>query len=163
MPSGLAAAVRQQLATMDTAGLVLQKSPYSKTGFTNVIKVNGKYQARLQVKGDGPGGVRKRKQYSLPGLFDTALEAAQYLAMIKRDGVASLCDENGIPMKQDKQHKARSKQPMQPAATQPPQQPCEVAVATAMAWPVACYMPHMPLVPVSPVPMQPLGYTPPFA
>ena len=161
MPSGLAAAVRQQFASMDKTGLVLQRSPYSNTGFTNIIKVKKKYQARLQVKGDGPGGVRKRKQYSLPGLFDTALEAAQYLAMLKRDGMAAVCDEDGIPMKQDKPHTARKKQPMQRTATQPPQQPCEHGMATAMAWPIAYCMPNMPLVPVSPLPMRPLGDTPP--
>ena len=84
MPSGLAVAVRQQLAMADKAGLLvlLEKSPYSKTGYTNVIKVRGKYQARLQVKGDAE---RKRYQHPLPGLFETALEAAEYLAIVKRD------------------------------------------------------------------------------
>ena len=82
MPSGIAEAVRKQVAGADKAGLVLQKSPYSATGFTNVIQVRNKFQARLQVKGDGQ---RKRYQHPLPGLFDTAQEAAEYLAILKRD------------------------------------------------------------------------------
>ena len=51
----------------------------------NVIPVKGKFQARLQVAGDGRGGVKKRKQHSLPGLFSTALEAAQFLALFKKE------------------------------------------------------------------------------
>ena len=74
MPSGIAAAVRQQVAGADKTGLVLEER-LSRTGCTNVIEVRGKYQARLQVKRDGQ---RKRyqQQHPLPGLFDTALEAA---------------------------------------------------------------------------------------
>ena len=53
MPSGIAEAVRQQFATASKAGLVVQESRQSRTGYTNVIEVRGKYQARLQVKGDG--------------------------------------------------------------------------------------------------------------
>ena len=60
--------------------LVLKRSVYSKTGFTNIITIKGKFQARLQVPGDGRGGTEKRKQYSLPGLFDTAEDAAIFLA-----------------------------------------------------------------------------------
>ena len=55
----------------DKSGLVLKLQPGSKTGYLGVIEVKGKFQGRLQVKGDGRGGVRKRKQYSLPVLFDT--------------------------------------------------------------------------------------------
>ena len=84
MPSGLAAAAREKIAQQDKSGLVLERSPYSSTGFKQVIKVGKQYQARLQVKGDGRRGSRKRKQHSLPGLFDTAEDAAVMLAVIKR-------------------------------------------------------------------------------
>ena len=57
--------------------LALKRSVWSKTGSTNVILIKGKFQARLQVPGDGRGGTQKRKQYSLPGLFDTAEDAAK--------------------------------------------------------------------------------------
>ena len=73
----------------------------SQTGYKNVIEIKGKYQARLQVKGDGRGGERKRKQHSLPGLFDTALEAALYLAFVKQEIMEVMCDENGMPRKQN--------------------------------------------------------------
>ena len=78
MPSGMAAEMRAALPTLDRDGLVLKRSPLSKTGFVNVIEVKGKYQARLQVPGDGRGGAKKRKQQALPGLFDTAEDAAVY-------------------------------------------------------------------------------------
>ena len=35
--------------------LALKRSPYSSTGFTNIITIKGKFQARLQVPGDGRG------------------------------------------------------------------------------------------------------------
>ena len=63
---------------------MLERSPYSSTGFKQIIKVGKQYQARLQVKGDGSGGSKKRKQHSLPGLFDTAEEAAEFRAWIKQ-------------------------------------------------------------------------------
>ena len=69
MPSGLAESARRALKEADTTGLVLQRSARSQTGFTNVIPVKDKFQARLQVAGDGRGGVRKRKQHSLPRAF----------------------------------------------------------------------------------------------
>ena len=65
MPSGMAAQVRELLATSDKTGLVLQRAPpgsSSKTGFVNVIQVKGGlFQARLQVQGDGRGGEKKRR------------------------------------------------------------------------------------------------------
>ena len=63
---------------------VLKRNPYSDTGFVGVIKIKGKFQARLQVPGDGRGGSKKRKQHSLPGLFDTVEDAAVHLAAYKR-------------------------------------------------------------------------------
>ena len=67
---GLAAIAREALeeARLDPT-LVPQESRTSKTGYTNVIEVKGKYQARLQVKGDGRGGQHKCKQYAVPGLL----------------------------------------------------------------------------------------------
>ena len=161
MPSGLAAAVRQQMARSDLTGLVLQVSRRSKTGYTNVIEVGNMFQARLQVKGDGRGGVRKRRQYSLPGLFETPVEAAQYLALMKKIGLESLVDDEGIPFKQDKEHKPRKQLPKPAAAPAQPER-MHVPMATAMATPIVYPMLHVPVAPVTPLPMQPLGYTPPF-
>ena len=45
-------------------------------GFVGVSKVGNKYQARLQVPGDGRGGLKKRRQVPLPGPWDTAEDAA---------------------------------------------------------------------------------------
>ena len=74
--------MRQLTANEDRSTLTLERNPLSNTGFTNVIMTkNCKFQARLQVPGEGRGGTRKRKQYSLPGTFDTAEDAAVYLAM----------------------------------------------------------------------------------
>ena len=77
MPSGKAAAIREAVAKENRADLQLERTPWGKTGFVNVVEVKGKYQARLQVPGDGRGGSVKRKQHPLPGLFDTAEEQAQ--------------------------------------------------------------------------------------
>ena len=96
----MAARARELFAITDRSNLVPQESVRSQTGYKNVIEVGGKYQARLQVKGDGRGGERKRKQHSLPGLFDTALEAVLYLAFVKQEIMESMCDENGVPRKQ---------------------------------------------------------------
>ena len=59
-----------------------------QAGFINVIEVNvkgGLFQARLQVQGDGRGGEKKRRQVPVPGLFKTAEEAAQLLALVKNN------------------------------------------------------------------------------
>ena len=79
------AAVEGNRSAVARGELVLKRSVYSKTGFTNIITIKGKFQARLQVPGDGRGGTQKRKQYSLPGLFDTAEDAAIFLAAMERD------------------------------------------------------------------------------
>ena len=156
MPSGQAAAIRRQFAQFDEADkadVELARNPYSNTGYTNVIKVKNKYQARLQVAGDGKGGTRKRKQYSLPGLFDTPKEAAEYLAMAKAYGLYDICDEEGIPKKQNKQHKSRGTPP-QPAATPPPMQ---MPMATTMAMPIASPLLHAPFVAATPLSLSPLA------
>ena len=76
MPSGMAAEMRALVATENFTDDELQLAPLSKTGYVGVIEVGLKYQARIQVPGDGRGGTKKRRQYSVPGLFDTAKEAA---------------------------------------------------------------------------------------
>ena len=165
MRDGIAADVRAMVAGLDKSDLWVKRSPLSRTGYTNVIKVKGgKYQARLQVKGDGRGGVRKRKQYSLPGVFDTALEAAYYLAWVVKHGTENW--ENGIPPKQQPDRKPRSKKPVEPVEpiTVPPAQPAAIPMPMAMsvAIPIQVPMLHAPFAPISPYPMQQLGYTPPF-
>ena len=97
------------------------ESPISATGYTNVIEIKGKYQARLQVKGDGRTGVAEcgsasstRSRASL--FFDTALEAAQYLAFVKTQPTAW---ENGVPPKQFPDRKPREKKPAKRIEPQP--------------------------------------------
>ena len=135
--------------------LALKRSPYSSTGFTNIITIKGKFQARLQVPGDGRGGTQKRKQYSLPGLFDTAEDAAIFLAAMERDMKAACDGKLIVPPKQDKKHKPRTTQ--QPAAPQPQQQ---LATIAAFAMPLCMPMSHLPIAAASPLPMQPLSYVP---
>ena len=82
MPSGMATDMRAFVAAMspaERAALVLEKSPWSRTGYVNVIQVKKWFQARIQVPGDGRGGSKKRKQCALAGLFDTPEEASQVL------------------------------------------------------------------------------------
>ena len=102
--------MREAVAKENRDAFQLERSPRSRTGFVNVIEVKGKYQARLQVPGDGRGGCTKRKQYSLPGLFDTPEEAAVLLAAIKRDMKASTGGKLIAPPKIDKPHKPRARQ-----------------------------------------------------
>ena len=84
MPKRTSATVREAIMTEDRSKLDLKRSVWNDTGFVNVIKVGNKFQARLQVPGDGRGGTKKRRQHALPGLFDTAEDAAVMLAVIKR-------------------------------------------------------------------------------
>ena len=51
--------VQRMVAGLDKRRFRLKKNPTSATGFVNVIKVKGKYQARLQVPGEGRGGLRR--------------------------------------------------------------------------------------------------------
>ena len=163
MPSGMAAEMRAALPRMDRSGVLLERSDKSMTGFVNVIEVKGKFQARLQVPGDGRGGTRKRKQVPLPGLFDTAEDAAFYLASFKKGmqeaGFSAAEAANKIEP-QDKKHKARK--PQQPAV--PPTLPMLALEppVTVVGVPIPFAMHHMPFVAASPLPMQPLRYTPPL-
>ena len=163
MPSGMAAEMRDFVAAMSAAdrdALVLERSPWSNTGFINVIKVKNKFQARLQVPGDGRGGTKKRKQCSLPGLFDTAEEAAIHLAAYKK-ALKKEGEPISSPVKLDKKHKKRAVRSavllQPPRLVEPQQQP----MATAMATPLYVPMFHVPFATVSPLPMQPIGYVPP--
>ena len=158
MPSGMAATMRKQMDNENKEGLVLERSPWSKTGFVNVIKVKGgKFQARLQVPGDGRGGQQKRKQCSLPGIFNTAEEAAELLAVIKRDMKAKHEGRLVVPPKQISERKARAKQPapaLQPIVDNPPL-PHMPIVATAIPIPIPLF--NAPFAAASPLPMQPFG------
>ena len=68
MVNGRAAWIRRWLAEQDTSDLVLERAPpgsRSKTGFVQVTEVGKKFQPRFQLKGDGRGGSRKRRQVHL--------------------------------------------------------------------------------------------------
>ena len=82
------------------------------------------------------------------------------LALFKRDAAAHLCDEKGVPPKQQEQRKPREKKPVQPMQPMQPVQQVQTPVATVMAMPLAAPMMNMPLAAASPVPMQPLGLMP---
>ena len=122
----------------------------------NVVEVKGKYQARLQVPGDGRGGSVKRKQHALPGLFDTAEEAAVMLVAVKKQMKAHNNGKLVAPPKQDKPHKQRSSQleaPLPAAPTpEPLSMPAQRPLAVAYAVPMPLGMLHMPCVVALPVP-----------
>ena len=151
--------MREAVATENTENLEVESSPWSKTGYKNIIQVGGKYQARLQIPGDGRGGTTKRKQHSLAGLFDTPLEAAISLAVIKRDMMATY-GKLVVPPKQIEVRKPRRKSAQPAMATPVPQMP--VPVATTVAVPMLYPMLDMPTATATPVPMQPLCDLPPF-
>ena len=114
----MAAEMRALVETENITDEELQLAPLSKTGYVGVIEVGLKYQARIQVPGDGRGGIAKRRQYSVPGLFDTAIEAAIIRASIMKGMKESNGGRLVVPPKQDKQHKPRTvkTQPAVPAA-----------------------------------------------
>ena len=122
-----AAFAHEAVAKANRAELDVQRTPWTDIGFVNVIRVGKKFQARLQVPGDGRGGSKKRKQCSLPTLFDTAEEAAVWLAIVKKEmkerNGGRLCE----PPKALKDRKPRKRQLERAAAP----------VACAAAAPVA--------------------------
>ena len=78
----LAKEAREWFEARDRSELVLERSAKSKTGFVNVKLIKKKYyQAQLHIskKGREDGG-----QKALPGMWKTALEAAQFLALWKK-------------------------------------------------------------------------------
>ena len=138
----------------------LERTAFNLTGFVGVGMNKGKYQARVNVPGDGRGGKRKRAQKPLPGLYETprdaALVRAHFVKVLKESNGGKMC----APPTSHKPHKPRpKKQPAQPAAPQPLQSP----MPTAMGMPLAMPMWHLPFAAVSPLPMQQLGYMPPRA
>ena len=106
MPKRMGADMREAIQCEDRSQLDLERTPWSNTGFIGVIKVGNKFQARLQVPGDGRGGSKKRKQHSLPGLFDTAEDAAVLRAVIKRGFKG---EGDGAMHSPPKQNKAKSR------------------------------------------------------
>ena len=164
MPSGLAAEMRALVATENVADDELELAPLSKTGHDGVMEVGLKYQARIQVPGDGRGGTKKRtRQYSVPGLFDTAKEAAIIRVLIIKGMKESNAGRLFVPPKQDKQHRPRTvkTQPAVPAAATPQPEPLQQPMATAVAMPLSMPMWQLPVAAVLPLPMQQLGYFPP--
>ena len=154
MPSRMAAMAYEAVAKANRAELDLKRTPWSKTGFVNVIKVGKKYQARLQVPGDGRGGSTKRKQHSLPTLFDTAEDFAVWLAIATKDTKENNDGRLVAPPKPEKDRKPRGKQLKDPAAAPVVQQTPIVVVTTAV--PLANMMLNVPIVAATPLPMQPL-------
>ena len=154
--------MRAALAGCDRDELVLERTTKTTIGFVNVISVKGKFQARLQVPGQGRGGEKKRKQVPLPGLFDSAEDAAVHLASFKKGmreaGMSAAEAAEKIPPL-DKKHKPRTPNfPKQPAAAAPL---LPHPVTTTVAMPLPMPMPCLQFVAASPLPMQPLGYYPP--
>jgi hypothetical protein len=146
--------MRAQIALEDRSALQLERSAWNETGFVGVSKVGNKYQARINVPGDGRGGQKKRRQHSLPGPFDTAEDAAVIRAAILKGFKESGDGKIHSPPKQNKKHKPRAKPRAKPA--EPEVEPVEMPVATAMAVHVLCMHPQLPIVPATPLPMQPL-------
>ena len=158
MPRLADAELRAMIAAEDRSQLQLERSPWNKTGFVGVIEVGNKYYARLQVPGDGRGGVKKRRQVSLPGPWDTPEDAAVLRAMMIRGFKESGDGNIHSPPKQNKAHKSRADKRAKPSVpaqcTQPVFQP------TAMAVPILGMLPQLPIVPATPLPMQPLSFAP---
>ena len=85
--AGLAEQARQWFKQQDKSGLVVTEKPATKTGYEFICNVDpeGRYpfQARIKVKVDGE---KRGTLRTLPGLFETALEAAQYRALLLQQG-----------------------------------------------------------------------------
>ena len=62
--------LRATIAARDDDDLDLELNPGTEIGYKNVIKVKGKYQARIYVE-------KEKRQRSLPGTFNTPEEAAK--------------------------------------------------------------------------------------
>ena len=142
--------------------MVLERTVWTETGFVNVQKIGDKFRARLQVPGDGRSGTLKRKQYPVPGIFNTAEDAAVALAITKRDMKASNGGKLVIPPKQNKPRKSGGKKPLQPVLAAPQHVEAQMPMATAMAMPIPSRMLHVPLVAASPLPMLPLCFAAPL-
>lgn len=154
MPNGLAAAMREAVLTENVTEDELEKTPWGKTGFVGVIEIKGKYQARIQVPGDGRGGTSKRRQYALPGLFDTPRDTAIIRAGIMKGMKEKNNGKLFVPPKQDKPHKKRTVK-QSAAVPQPSAAPAlnQSPMSTAMAIPFAMPMWNVPFATVSPLPI----------
>ena len=162
MPRGQAAAMREAVSKENVAELVPEQTPWNKTGFVGVQKAGSMFRARLQVPGDGRGGTTKRRQYHVPGLFNTAEEAAVALAIMKRDMMARNGGKVAVPEQQYKPRKSSGKKPCN--ATAAPLLPvvAHELMATAMAVPIASLVLHVPIAVASPLPRLPLGVAAPL-
>ena len=156
MPREAAVAMREAVAKENWAELDLERTPWNYTGFVGVQKSKNKFRARLQVPGDGRGGTIKRDQYHVPGLFNTAEEAAVALAIMKRDMKARNGGKVVIPEKHYKPRKSSGKKPLQPTQSPPLLVQAHMPMATAIGMPIPSLMLHAPLVAASPLPMLPL-------
>ena len=106
MEAGLAAkaakSVMDELTAERKAKLLSEHAvpkPDSKSGFAGVICVGQKFQARMWV-------AAKARQQALPGLWETAEEAASWLAYIK---------DSGLPLPSPKKVRPRSGELCPPA------------------------------------------------
>ena len=154
--------MRERAAKENRAELVLERTVWTEIGFVNVQKIREKFRARLQVPGDGRGGTLKRNQYPVPGIFNTAEDAAVALAITKRDMKASNGGKLVIPEKQNKPRKPSGKKPLQPALAAQRVVEAQMPLTTAMAMPIPSHMLHVPLVAASPLPMLPLCFAAPL-
>ena len=124
------------MAGLDKRLYDIEKNPCSTTGYTNVIQIKGKHQARLQVPGDGRGGKRKRRQCSLPTTFEKAEDAALYLAWVKTLPLTDWVD--GMPPKLT-DRKPRTKKPAKPVEPAQAAEPrAEPSMPSAMTMPYGC-------------------------
>ena len=155
--------IRDFVATLDPKHYDIKTSPWSKTGYISVIMVKGKYQARLQVKGDGRGGERKRGQHALPGLFDTALEAATCISPLSRR--RKRCGKMAfLRSRSTTATKARSKAPAKPAQPGTPVSQSlgvqQMLLPTTMVVGINVPLLNAPLVAATSIPPPSFGYFP---
>ena len=129
-----------------------QFPPISRARTTPV----GSQSCREQAS-EHAGGEKKRRQVGIPGLFKTAEEAAQLLALIKKIGPKTLWPEEGLPPKLDKQHKQRSHAAACTAAMRAPLVDVPMPPIVAFATPIPFPAMNAPLVAASPLPMMPFG------
>ena len=132
------------------AGLLPREKQGSATGYAGVIEIKGKYQARLYDR-------RRKKQRAVPGLHDTALDAA--LALVRAEQM--LVDEEGeqvalpSPAKRKPRHRAPAlvitiAVPLPAASARLPfacVQPMCSMPCMSMASPVPCVAPDALLTP----------------
>ena len=95
----------------------------------------------------------------MPGLFDTAEEAALMRAKATMEMKKGNGGKMAVPPKQNRPHKLRTVKhvaPEKPLSELVQPEPMAVVAVTAM--PIPCMVLNAPMVAVSPLPMQPLRY-----